>query len=146
MSCRNQAVKGPEVALTSPRPSCSPSLLSAWLHHEVTSLLAIGGWPLLLLLLLLSRFSGVWLCATPQMASYLRPCDSPGKNTGVGCHFLLQSAPYSYFPSLATLAERENFFFLMAITQSDLYVYFSHFCTAWIFHMGYFLINFLILF
>ena len=40
---------------------------------------------LLLLLLLLSRFSRVRLCATPP-----RPWDSPGKNTGVGCHFLLQ--------------------------------------------------------
>ena len=37
---------------------------------------------LCLLLLLLSRFSHVRLCATPW--------DSPGKNTGVGCHFLLQ--------------------------------------------------------
>ena len=38
----------------------------------------------LLLLLLLSRFSRVRLCVLP------RPWDSPGKNTGVGCHFLLQ--------------------------------------------------------
>ena len=45
-----------------------------------------------LLLLLLSRFSHVWLCATPQTAAHQAPCpwDSPGKNTGVGCHFLLQ--------------------------------------------------------
>ena len=44
------------------------------------------------LLLLLSRFSRVRLCATPQMASHQAPpsLDSPGKNTGVGCHFLLQ--------------------------------------------------------
>ena len=44
------------------------------------------------LLLLLSRFSRVRLCATPQMAAHQlpRPWDSPGKNTGVGCHFLLQ--------------------------------------------------------
>ena len=34
------------------------------------------------ILLLLSRFSCVRLCATPEC--------SPGKNTGVGCHFLLQ--------------------------------------------------------
>ena len=34
-------------------------------------------------LLLLSHFSRVWLCETC-------PWDSPGKNTGVGCHFLLQ--------------------------------------------------------
>ena len=46
----------------------------------------------LLLQLLLSRFSRVRLCATPQTAAYQapRPWDSPGKNTGVGCHFLLQ--------------------------------------------------------
>ena len=45
-----------------------------------------------LLLLLLSRFSRVRLCATPEMAAHQapRPWDSPGKNTGVGCHFLLQ--------------------------------------------------------
>ena len=47
---------------------------------------------LLLLLLLLSRFSCVRLCATPwrQPIRLPRPWDSPGKNTGVGCHFLLQ--------------------------------------------------------
>ena len=48
---------------------------------------------LLLLLLLLSRFSRVRLCATPETAAHQAPpCpwDSPGKNTGVGCHFLLQ--------------------------------------------------------
>ena len=44
------------------------------------------------LLLLLSRFSPVQLCATPEMAAHqaLCPLDSPDKNTGVGCHFLLQ--------------------------------------------------------
>ena len=41
------------------------------------------------LLLLLSCFSRVRLCATPQMAGY-HPWDSPGKNTGVGFHFFLQ--------------------------------------------------------
>ena len=57
-----------------------------------------GGWeeaglPLsTLLLLLLSRFSSVRLCATPETAAHQAPpsLDSPGKNTGVGCHFLLQ--------------------------------------------------------
>ena len=46
----------------------------------------------MLLLLLLSRFSHVRLCATPYMAAHQapRPWDSPGKNTGVSCHFLLQ--------------------------------------------------------
>ena len=44
------------------------------------------------LLLLLSHFSRVRLCVTPQMAAHQspRPWDSLGKNTGVGCHFLLQ--------------------------------------------------------
>ena len=41
---------------------------------------------------LLSHFSRVWLCAPAEMAAHRlpRPWDSPGKNTGVGCHFLLQ--------------------------------------------------------
>ena len=45
-----------------------------------------------LLLLLLSRFSRVRLCATPERAATRLPRsrDSPGKNAGVGCHFLLQ--------------------------------------------------------
>ena len=45
-----------------------------------------------MLLLLLSRFSHVRLCVTPEMAATRLPdpWDSPGKNTGVGCHFLLQ--------------------------------------------------------
>ena len=46
----------------------------------------------MLLLLLLSHFSRVQLCVIPQTAATRlpRPWDSPGKNTGVGCHFLLQ--------------------------------------------------------
>ena len=50
-------------------------------------------WAPLLLLLLLNRFSRVQLHATPQMAAHQAPpsWDSPGKNTGVGCHVLLQS-------------------------------------------------------
>ena len=43
--------------------------------------------------MLLSHFSRVRLCVTPETAAHQapRPWDSPGKNTGVGCHFLLQS-------------------------------------------------------
>ena len=44
------------------------------------------------LLLLLSYFSRVQLCVTPQMAAYQAP-PSLGfsrQDTGVGCHFLLQ--------------------------------------------------------
>ena len=38
-----------------------------------------------------SRFSRVQLCVTPWTAAHQLPLpwDSPGKNTGVGCHFLL---------------------------------------------------------
>ena len=48
---------------------------------------------LFLILLLLSRFSRVRLCVnlidgSPPGSPV--PGDSPGKNTGVGCHFLLQ--------------------------------------------------------
>ena len=45
-----------------------------------------------LLLLLLSHFSHVWHCATNwwQPTRLLCPWESPGKNPGVDCHFLLQ--------------------------------------------------------
>ena len=45
------------------------------------------------MLLLLSHFSRVRLCATPWTATHQAPLswDSPGKNTGVGCHFLLNA-------------------------------------------------------
>ena len=45
-----------------------------------------------MLLLLLSRFSHVRLCVTQrrQPTRLLHPWESPGKNTGVGRHFLLQ--------------------------------------------------------
>ena len=45
-----------------------------------------------LLLLLLSHFSCVRPCATHrrQPTRLRRPWDSPGRSTGVGCHFLLQ--------------------------------------------------------
>ena len=47
----------------------------------------------MLLLLLLNRFSRVRLCVTHRLQPTRLPCpwDSPGKTTGVGCHFLLQS-------------------------------------------------------
>ena len=39
-----------------------------------------------------SCFSRVQLCVIPETAAHqaARAWDSPGKNTGVGCHFLLQ--------------------------------------------------------
>ena len=48
--------------------------------------------PCKLQLLLLSHFSRVQLCGTPKMAAHQAPpsLDSPGKNTGVDCHCLLQ--------------------------------------------------------
>ena len=41
---------------------------------------------------LLSHFSRVWLCATPQTAAHQAPpsLGFSSKNSGVGCHFLLQ--------------------------------------------------------
>ena len=43
------------------------------------------------MLLLLSRFSHVRLRPQRRQPTRLpRPWDAPGKNTGVGCHFLLQ--------------------------------------------------------
>ena len=49
-------------------------------------------WSLLQLLLLLNRFSHVHSVRPHrwQPTRLPRPWDSPGKNTGVGCHFLLQ--------------------------------------------------------
>ena len=60
--------------------------------------------PLLLLLLLLSRFSCVQLCDPidgRQPTKLLHPWDSPGTDTGVGCHFLLQGIPY--YPNASNL-------------------------------------------
>ena len=61
--------------------------------HEIKRYLLLGRKAMInLLLLLLSRFSRVWPCVTHrrQPTRLPRPWDSPGKNTGVGCHFLLQ--------------------------------------------------------
>ena len=58
------------------------------------TLLPLSAWTplLLLLLLLLSSFSCMQLCATQRRQPPRLPCpwDFTGKNTGVGCHFLLQ--------------------------------------------------------
>ena len=70
---------------------------SVWMCHNI--LISIAGHMSnfrvvikCMLLLLLSRFSRVRLCATPrrQPTRLPRPWDFPDKNTGVGCHFLLQ--------------------------------------------------------
>ena len=61
--------------------------------------------------LLLSRFSRVRLCATPETAAHQapRPWDSPGKNTGVDCPFLLQcmkvKSPSEVAQSCPTLSD-----------------------------------------
>ena len=49
-----------------------------------------------MLLLLLSHFSRVWLCVTPETAAHQAPpsLDSPGESTGVGRHCLLQLQLY----------------------------------------------------
>ena len=53
--------------------------VAAWMGGEFR-----GEW------MLLSSFSRVRLCATPETAAQQAPppWDPPGKNTGVGCHFL----------------------------------------------------------
>ena len=67
-----------------------------------------------MLLLLLSRVSHVRLCAThgQQPTRLCHPWDSPGKNTGVGCHFLLQcmkvkseSEDAQSYPTLSNLMD-----------------------------------------
>ena len=88
-----------EVAQSCPTLSdsmdCSPPGSSAHgiFQARVLEWGAIAFSPLtLLLLLLLSRFSRVQLCATHrwQPTRLPSPWYSPGKNTGVGCHFFLQ--------------------------------------------------------
>ena len=64
-------------------------------NHVAHTLREEGIWSFclfLLLLLLLSRFRRIWLCPPHrrQPTRLPRPWDSPGKNTGVDCHFLLQ--------------------------------------------------------
>ena len=70
-----------------------PSIFSSIRIFSNESVLFISGGQSKNLLLLLSHFSHVRLYATPSTAAHQAPCpwDSPGKNTGVGCHFLLQS-------------------------------------------------------
>ena len=65
-----------------PTPVLLPEKFHGW-----RSLVGYSPW-----LLLLSLFSRVRPCATPEMTAHQAPLswDSPGKNTGVGCHFLLQ--------------------------------------------------------
>ena len=71
-----------------------------FVHGVKTTTVLNPGW-VGLLLLLLSHFSRVRLCATPWTEAHQapRPWDSPGKNTGVGCHFLL--------PCMKVKSERE---------------------------------------
>ena len=65
-----------------------PRLVCLKIHVYTHHIFCCNG----MLLLLLSHFSHVQLCETPWTAAYQAPpsLDSPGKNTGVGCHFLLQ--------------------------------------------------------
>ena len=60
-------------------------------------------------LLLLSHFSRVWFCATHRLqpTRLLCPWDSPGKNTGVGCHFLLQCLKVKSLSRVQLLATLE---------------------------------------
>ena len=62
--------------------------IATWTDEEAVVHIHDG----MLLLLLLSHVSRVWLCVTPRRQPTRLLCfwDSPSKNTGVGCHFLLQ--------------------------------------------------------
>ena len=44
----------------------------------------------------------------PQPTRLPRPWDSPGKNTGVGCRFLLCSSPPSHFPQTGSHSHRRD--------------------------------------
>ena len=59
--------------------------------HEIKRCLLLGR-KIMTTLLLLSHVSHVRLCVTPETVPNRLLCswDSPGKNTRVGCHFLLQ--------------------------------------------------------
>ena len=72
------------------KPGMLQSMGSQRVGHKWVTELTDGS--VVKLLLLLSHFSRVQLCATQrqQPTRFLHPWDSPGKNTGVGCHFLLQ--------------------------------------------------------
>ena len=61
---------------------------------------------IILLLLLLSHFSSVRLCVTHRWQPTRLPCpwDSLGKNTRVGCHFLLQCMKSEVAQSCPTLS------------------------------------------
>ena len=76
----------------SPRPFYIRDPCKPWIGQPYAVMSPVQ-FQLMLMLLLLSCFSCVRLCAMPQTAAhpgYPRPRDSPGKNTGVGCRFLLQ--------------------------------------------------------
>ena len=64
--------------------------LGSWLLCELSANDKKSQWTTFSMLLLLSRFSRVRLCATPQPTRLPCPWDSPSKSTGVGCHFHLQ--------------------------------------------------------
>ena len=64
------------------------------LCHFFTRLIYNCGVIRLIMLLLLSRFSRVRPCATPEMAAHQAPPSmvfSRHENWGVGCHFLLNA-------------------------------------------------------
>ena len=83
------------IAMPSSRGSSQPRDQTSVSHVYCTGQWVLYHYHQLLLLpplLLLSPFSCVRLCVTPrrQPTRLPRPWDSPGKNTGAGCHFLLQ--------------------------------------------------------
>ena len=75
-------------------PVCSSSLLPTFHQRQYYPGLGFCYWriPVLILCLHARLFSCIRLFATLWTVAHQAPCpwDSPGKNTGVGCHALLQ--------------------------------------------------------
>ena len=76
---------------------------------------------------LLSCFSHVRLFATPwTVVRLLCPWDSPGKNTGVGCHFILQGIFPTQGSNLGLLHFRQIFFFKPTESLGNSWNYMRH--------------------
>ena len=83
-----------------------PWLESSTVKDTVNILLITGAWDLVQWLCVCSvtsvMSSSLWPCG-PKPSGLLCPWDSPGKNTGEGCHFLLQGIFPTQGPNLSLL-------------------------------------------
>ena len=81
----------PPTSCSLPHPALANSVLPAvsW-HGSSFNSGCILATSYLCHMCVLGRFSHVRLFATPWTVAHLCPWDSPGKNTGMGCHALFQ--------------------------------------------------------